>query len=185
MNTLQKEQELFAQNRADIYIGIDPDVKKSGVAFLERYTRTLAIYEFGFFELFEFLCDKKRRLDMTGLKVRVILEGGWLNESNWHLQAAARYVRQPLNRAAAIGYNTGENHRTGKLIGEMCQFIGVECNIVKPLQKCWHGKEGKITHAELEYLTGMKLKRTNQDGRDAALLAWVAAGFPVRVMPKR
>lgn len=178
-------KEYFDKHQTEIFIGIDPDVQKNGVAILNKATKQIDIKELPFFELFEYLVWKAKRMNPANTKLTVVVEGGWLNKSNWHLQAATRYVRQPLNRAAAIGYNTGENHRTGKLIVEMCKFIGVKCQVVQPLQKCWHGKDGKITQAELEYFTGKLSKRTNQDGRDAALLAWVTAGLPVKVMPKR
>ena len=42
----------------------------------------------------------------------------------------------------------------------------------------WKGKDGKITHDELAAFTGI-MGRTNQEGRDAALLAWTWAGFPL------
>ena len=40
------------------------------------------------------------------------------------------------------------------------------------------GKDRKITHEELTAIVG-KIKHTNQEGRDAALLAWVHAGLPL------
>lgn len=48
------------------------------------------------------------------------------------------------------------------------------------LRKGWKGKDGKITHDELASFTGL-MGRTNQDVRDAALLAWAFAGLPIRV----
>jgi hypothetical protein len=47
--------------------------------------------------------------------------------------------------------------------------------------KCWHGKDRKITKEELEEITLQKLGRLNQEGRDAALLAWDYAGLPMRI----
>ena len=43
----------------------------------------------------------------------------------------------------------------------------------------WNSKDGKITHEELAKFTGIT-QRTNQEGRDAALLAWTFAGLPVK-----
>lgn len=62
----------------------------------------------------------------------------------------------------------------------MCKHYRIEVLPHFPLKKHWKGKEGKITHEELAYFTGIK-KRTNQDARDAALLAWNFAGFPIRM----
>jgi hypothetical protein len=62
----------------------------------------------------------------------------------------------------------------------MCEHFGLHYELIKPLRKCWHGEYGKITHEELAYFTGIT-GRTNQEGRDAALLAWIYAGFPVKV----
>jgi hypothetical protein len=55
---------------------------------------------------------------------------------------------------------------------------------IKPLNlrikghNIWNGKDGKITHEELAAFTGLK-GRTNQEERDAALIAWNYAGFPL------
>jgi hypothetical protein len=55
------------------------------------------------------------------------------------------------------------------------------------LKKCWKGKDGKITQDEIAYFVsaGEKMPRMNQDQRDALLLAWVCAGYPVRVKPQK
>lgn len=75
------------------------------------------------------------------------------------------------------------NHQTGILTEQMCEAMGIPCRVVKPLRKCWKGDGGKITHAELQNIVGVtcKLPRTNQDQRDACLLAWVHAGLPIRI----
>lgn len=90
-------------------------------------------------------------------------------------------------QAAAIGRSTGMNHQTGILIVECCKHYNIPCEIIKPLKKCWKGKDGKITQDELAYFVsaGEKLPRMNQDQRDALLLAWVCAGYPVRVKPQK
>ncbi len=45
----------------------------------------------------------------------------------------------------------------------------------------WRGQDGKITHAELaQFIPGLPA-RSNQEERDAALLAWTYAGFPVKM----
>lgn len=154
----------------DTIIGIDPDCKKSGVAILFKSRKAFCRVESCSFhvllQLFESLKDE----------AVVVLEGGWLNESNWHMRNTAA---SPA-KAAAMGRNVGMNHQTGLLLVEMCASIGIPCEVVKPLRKGWSGPDRKITAKELEYFTGWS-RRTNQDARDAALLAWVYAGLPVRV----
>jgi hypothetical protein len=48
----------------------------------------------------------------------------------------------------------------------------------------WRGKDRKITQEELAAIVGQELPRTNQEGRDAALLAWVMAGLPLKLSTK-
>ena len=84
------------------------------------------------------------------------------------------------HRAERIAKNVGANHETGRKIVEMCRHWGIHVEEQRPLQKMWRGKGGKITAAELKEITGIT-SRTNQDERDAALLAWVWAGLPVRI----
>ena len=61
--------------------------------------------------------------------------------------------------------------------------IGYEVIEQAPLRKCWKGRDGKITQIELNYFTGIT-GRTNQEARDAALIAWNFAGFPIRIKTK-
>lgn len=106
----------------------------------------------------------------------VIIEGGWLNESNWHVRGKGMTVA----KAAAIGRSVGMNHQTGILIAQICESYGIPYEVVRPLPKRWKGKDGKITAEELAYFTGYE-KRTNQDERDAILLAWTHAGLPIKM----
>ena len=48
------------------------------------------------------------------------------------------------------------------------------------MTKHWKGDEGKITHEELSYIVGPLPKRTNQDQRDATILAWWYADLPIK-----
>lgn len=152
-------------------IGIDPDCEKSGYGVVN--VETGEVVDAGacdFPTLFDVM-DVWRR----GEKVSVYIEGGWLNNGNWHLLG-----RMTVARAAAIGRSVGRNHQTGMLIEQMARRQGYDVRVVKPLRKCWRGKDGKITAKELQAVTSYA-KRCNQDARDAVLLAWVYAGLPVRV----
>ena len=156
-------------------IAIDPDVDKSGVAFLHLPTRELHCEAKTFPELIDDLHATKQASDALGEPLTVIVEAGWLNHSNWHTNA-----RDSHRKAAAIGRSAGRNHETGRKIVEMSRHMGIEVVEQRPLQKCWRGIGRKITHEELAAFTGYT-GRTSQDMRDAALLAWVHAGLPIRL----
>lgn len=173
---LTSEQVLSYKTCCNIFIGIDPDCEKSGVALLLKKGRTLAIENLPFPDMIDYIKAIKSKYCEN--HVLVVVEGGWLNESNWHVKG------KPMSppKAAAMGRNVGMNHQTGKLIVQMLNYLDIPFDVVKPLTKGWRGKDGKITAEELAYFTGYS-GRTNQDGRDAALLAWEYAGLPVRVKP--
>lgn len=163
------------QPKPKFYIGIDPDNQESGVAKVNRLTKEIVVSKFSFPLLVSYLgCIdfEERHL------YQIVIEGGWLNKSNWH--TLGKYIS--TQKAAAIGRSAGMNHQTGILIKEMCESMKLQVQVVKPLKKCWRGKDGKITQDEAEYFMG-KLPRMNQDERDAALLAWVHAGLTVKMKP--
>ena len=181
-------EEIFkAKKEAEVFYAIDPDSEKSGWAAVTVIDRSVKSSCQSFSDIVEFLrlvwCALKMAKDDEELgkfvrKPFIIIEGGWLNESNWHVRGRGMTPA----RAAAIGRSVGMNHQTGILIAQMCEAYGLPYEVVKPLPKHWKGKDGKITQKELEYFTGYT-KRTNQDERDAILLAWTYAGLPVRVKP--
>lgn len=156
----------------NIVIAIDPDCEKSGVGVVYRETHQVMTYKYTFWQVQGFL----RMTRAAKQDFEVVIEGGWLNKSNWHATA-----RKGAQVAAEIGRRTGMNHQTGILLAEMCEAMDVPYTVVKPLRKCWRGRDGKITQAELVRVTGQTLPRMSQDQRDAVLLAWVYAGLAVRV----
>ena len=125
-------------------------------------------------QLIEFLRDMHNDFE----RPLVIIEAGWLNESNWHLK--------PTDSKALVakkGNAVGRNHETGRKIVEMCKYYGIHVEEVKPLVKCWRGPDRKITHEEIAYFIPDFPTKSNQETRDAALLAWNHAGLPMRVAP--
>ena len=84
--------------------------------------------------------------------------------------------------AAKKGQEVGRMHETGRKIVEMLEHYGIDVREQHPLKKCWQGKDGKITHDELTALCGWDRKRSNQEERDAMLIAWYASGLPIRVL---
>ena len=156
-------------------IAVDPDVEKSGVAYLKTSTRQLEVSNLTFPALLDYLQHAKKVRDEENETLIVVVEAGWLIQSNWHLNP-----KDTKAVASAKGNSTGRNHETGRKIVEMCKHYCIEVLEQYPLKKCWKGKDGKITHEELASFTGLE-GRTNQDMRDAALLAWYFAEFPIRL----
>lgn len=148
--------------KEDIIIGIDPDVDKSGVAIFNRQEKRLELKSLDFPNLCKYLTDFKS----YGKSFIVLIEAGWINRSNWHLSP-----RMTVQKAAQIGNATGRNHETGRKLAEMCAFWGVPYKLIKPLRKVWRGTEGKISATEFRLVTGYA-ERTNQEERDAGLIAW-------------
>jgi hypothetical protein len=156
-------------------IAIDPDVAKSGVAFLDPTDRKLEITALTFPQLIDYLLFAKKKSEEHNDPFMVIVEAGWLNHSNWHTNKHDN-VRTASMKGAAVG----RNHEIGRKIIEICEYHKIDVLPVRPLRKIWKGTNGKITQDELEQITGITGK-TNQDGRDAALLAWVFAELPIKI----
>lgn len=156
-------------------IGIDPDTIKSGAATITQSGEVVSLLTLGFAELVDYVAKfQELHPDLS-----VVVEGGWLNHNNWHISRNSTPAQ-----AAKIGNASGRNHQTGILIVEMLQHRGIKVDVIKPLRKCWHGVDRKITHEELADFTKMPQKRTNQEQRDALLLAWVYAKLPIQISAK-
>ena len=123
--------------------------------------------------LLDYLQHAKKVRDESGESLVVVVEAGWMNAKSCFHTAQGK-------SAEKIAKDVGANHETGRKIVEMCKHYGIEVVQHIPLVKCWKGKDRKITHEELASFTGLT-GRTNQDARDAALLAWVFANLPIRV----
>lgn len=133
-----------------IYIGIDPDVDKSGVAVWDKSNKTLELYNMTMPELI----DKLKRYNSS---IYVVIEAGWLiNKSNWHT-AHGQYRREKIAK------NVGENHASGKIIEQFCKHLGISYELMKP--------KGKIDQQTFKNMTKV-IKRTNQEQRDAAMLVY-------------
>ena len=174
MRKLTKKGNLM---HLDTVIGIDPDVDRNGEALLDCNTHALEIQTLTFPDLLDYLLYQKRQAEITARNVTVIVEAGWLNRGNWHIGRG-----QTIRAAAKTGQNTGRNEQVSRIIGQMCERYGLRYEFIRPLRKVWKGKDGKITHEELAYFTGIS-GHTNQEGRDAALLAWEYSGLPIKVAP--
>lgn len=140
-----------------IYIGIDPDVTASGVCVWNAETRSIDRLKCVTFPL---LIEMFKAFSaMPTGSVRVIVDAGWLNRSNFH----ARHD-QSHRVSAQIGERTGANHETGKKIVEMAEYFGLPCELHRPTT-------AKVDAAKFKKITGYK-HRTNQDMRDAAMVVY-------------
>lgn len=165
----------------DKIIGIDPDCGRSGVAVLDIGTPGMQVYTMSFPELVQYLTCLAAD-GVEGMRILVVVEASWRTETNWHGRRGDGY-----RVAAKKGYSVGRNHETGRKISEMAQSYGLAVDEKSPLRKCWKGRDGKITHGELvSLLDGSGVRhslggRSNQEERDAALLALDASGITMRI----
>ena len=169
-------------------IGIDPDHARSGVAVLDTRTSSLTLETMDFPHLLDVLVYYRDslRLEGKGERPLVVVEAGWLNKkSNFHGYAG--------RRGEKIAKDVGANHETGRKILEMCRHWGIDCEERAPLLlpiggvNLWSGHDGKISHEDLKAIAGSSLKalRTNQEERDAALIALSRAGFPITLNKRK
>jgi hypothetical protein len=142
----------------NLIIGIDPDCIASGVATKNTIDGGLSLADLAFWDLFQYFKDNKENIKL------VRIEASWLIGGNWHTkkEGSAAYN-------SSIGSKTGANHQTGKFIVEMCQFLKIPFEEVKPLKKCWKGTKGKISKVEFKELVNWK-GPASQEVRDAYLL---------------
>ncbi len=147
-----------------LIVGIDPDAQRNGIATLWVASRSLSLRTATFPETIDYL--KALSEEYAG-GLLVIVEASWTTRTNWHLA-----FKDNKRLASAKGYDIGRNHETGRKLIEMCRHLGIEVVERKPLKKCWRGRDGKITHEEFCKFTGYEGARSNQETRDAALLAF-------------
>lgn len=153
-------------------LGIDPDLEKSGIALLDRERgEFLKVSAVSFVEMSLVLRgDVPDKDDIT-----IVLEDSDLS-TNWHVNP-----RDNVHVAAAKGRSIGMCHATARHIKELAEYYQLPVVQMKPLRKCWKGPNGKITHDECRQFMRNLPTRTNQEMRDAALLAWCYANLPIRL----
>ena len=156
----------------DIIIGIDPDIEQSGVARLDVAERKSWAQTLPFPLLIEYVKSVCRQ--NMDKKIAVVVEASWHRTHNWHL---SRFDSPGV--AAKKGYDEGRNHETGRKIVESLQHYGIPVIEQPPLRKIWQGPDRKITHTEITAITKWEKKRSNQEERDAMLLAWNRSGLPI------
>src|SRR5690554_5129023 len=149
----------------NLIIGIDPDCKKSGLCVIDKDEKKVIKAEaLPFPELIATIGLYKEADEIKC----VYVEAGWLNRGNYHgRKGDSRAI------AAAKGEAVGRNAETGRKIIEMLRYNNIPVFEVKPLKKVWKGADGKISQSEIVRMIPGFPKRSNQEVRDAALIAWV------------
>jgi hypothetical protein len=168
--------------KPQIIIGIDPDVEASGLGIINT-TSTAGLFVDYMTLPLPILVEQLEVFVATAPPnpVRIFIEAGWLNKGNWHLNP-----HDSKQVAAAKGRQAGRNHQLGLDLCALLDRRGIPHTEVLPLIKCWKGKDRKITHEELDTIvrwvngTGLPRSRSNQEERDALLLAWEKSGLPIK-----
>jgi hypothetical protein len=137
------------------YIGIDPDVDKSGFAIWDsKLKKFVHIHSYDLFDI----CQEIKDWDEDA-EIMVYLEAGWLNKkANFH-----GFKNQSKIYGESIAKNVGRNHEIGRQIEKFCIKNEIEYKLIRPTKE-------KVKDIQLlKRLTGWE-KVTNQDKRDAAML---------------
>ena len=145
------------ESKKKVYIGIDPDVDKSGCAV--KCGKVFNLYNLTFFELYDKLKAINENSKESNIPVEVYVECGFLNGGNRHKVFGGSHS---LN--SKIGERIGANHETAKKICEMCEYLGLEYKQIRPTKS-------KTNSDFFQQVTGYT-KRSNQEQRDALMLIW-------------
>lgn len=153
-------------------LSIDPDTCKSGLAIFNTDEHSITLSSHTFWDV---LYHIDQLIAVVGIaNVRICIEAGHRTKTNFHISMA-----DTKRTAAKKHYEVGRCHQIGILLVDYCHTHGYPYEEVFPLEKHWKGTDRKITHQELiDQLTkqgisfdGSKLNRSNQEERDAALIA--------------
>lgn len=140
-----------------LYIGIDPDVDKSGFVIWDKEKKALLDVDSA--TLPEMMT---RLLRMKGRIALVIVEAGYLNKGNRHT-----FKGQTVAAAAKTGENVGRNHQRGMDIVEILEWMKIPYRLQKPITP----NKWKDDAAYFKTITGWHGK-TNPEKRDAAMLVF-------------
>lgn len=177
-----------ANESRTILVGIDPDTKASGWAVIDLSDRTVHLETLPFMDILALLTEWRREVDDHYLdesySYRFVVEDIWTVAHNWHV--SARDNRQTISKK---GYHIGRCSMVGQLIYEAIGAHFFPRIAQPPLRKVWRGADGKITHPEILelcekldlILPPSKLKQTNQEERDALLLALHHIATPIKL----
>ena len=139
------------------YIGIDPDVDKSGFAVWNKPAQKFeSIEALGLAEIMSFFQVMKISIEI------VVIEAGYMNKGNRHT-----FKGQSVAAAAKTGENVGRNHQRGMDIVEILEWMKIPYRLQKPITP----NKWKDDAAYFKTITGWHGK-TNPEKRDAAMLVY-------------
>jgi hypothetical protein len=142
---------------AHLYIGIDPDVDKSGFAVWNKPAQKFeSIEALGLAEIMSFFQVMKISIEI------VVIEAGYMNKGNRHT-----FKGQTVAAAAKTGENVGRNHQRGMDIVEILEWMKIPYRLQKPITP----NKWKDDAAYFKTITGWHGK-TNPEKRDAAMLVY-------------
>lgn len=177
-----------ANESRTLLVGIDPDTKASGWAVIDLSDRTVHLETLPFMDILALLTEWRREVDDHYLdesySYRFVVEDIWTVAHNWHV--SPRDNRLTISKK---GYHIGRCSMVGQLIYEAIGAHFFPRIAQPPLRKVWRGADGKITHPELLELCEKldlkllpsKQKQTNQEERDALLLAIHHIATPIKL----
>ena len=179
-----------ANESRTLLIGIDPDTKASGWAVIDLSDRTVHLETISFFRIldqldfFASLCCLNEYRGEKEYPYRFVVEDIWKVAHNWHV--SPRDNRLTISKK---GYHIGRCSMVGQLIYEAIGAHFFPRIAQPPLRKVWRGADGKISHSELLELCEKldlklppsKQKQTNQEERDALLLALHHIATPIKL----
>jgi hypothetical protein len=142
-----------------IYIGVDPDIEKSGYAYWGPESRYLSVSTWPFFDLLDTILSHWKVFNQSEDKMIVHLEAGWLNKpSNFRRSISKRVDDRISNK-------TGQNHAVGKLVERFLIRNRIPYKLIIPRSAKWDA-------ATYKRITGDTKTRTNSEMRDAAKLVY-------------
>lgn len=145
------------QSNSKVIIGIDPDTDKNGVAV--KINKNFLLYNFSFFKLYVLLENLKKNAEFINAEIKVYIECGFLNKGNRHFKE-----HESMQFNGKISERVGANHETAKKICEMCEYLKLDYEQVRPTSS-------KVNSDKFKEITGYE-KRSNQEQRDALMLIW-------------
>ena len=145
------------QSNSKVIIGIDPDTDKNGVAV--KINKNFLLYNFSFFKLYELLENLKKNAEFINAEIKVYIECGFLNKGNRHFKE-----HESMQFNGKISERVGANHEIAKKICEMCEYLKLDYEQVRPTSS-------KVNSDKFKEITGYE-KRSNQEQRDALMLIW-------------
>lgn len=128
-------------------IGIDPDLRKSGVARINN-NKLIFCESITMWDLFDYIKNNKDCL--------YLLEAGHLNKNCWH------------SGGRGASSNVGKGKAVGIIIQDFMDAIKIEYRLIKP-----KGYSNFFKNKDFFKLQTNWDKQTNLDARAAAAIAWL------------